>query len=228
MGERIERLRRACSNDPGFIPGGWIIDTESVAAALAEHDAEVAALRERAERAETRARNALAKTYADRDHLAAELARLHKLFDDAGQGEHNVLALVDHYQEQALDRDRLAAELEAVRGSGGVLAREECGNVARPIISAPDLPLEWVQAGARAQRARDVARVRAEVAKARAEQDDFQQGPHACIPGSLGALLERNAMLRGAEACLAALTATPILPRPSLPAPFAAPWRARR
>ena len=32
----------------------------------------------------------------------AEAARLRKLFDDAGQGEHNVLALVDHYQEPSI------------------------------------------------------------------------------------------------------------------------------
>ena len=42
----------------------------------------------------------------ERDSLKAQLAaaqaevtRFHKLFDDAGQGEHNVLALVDYYIE---------------------------------------------------------------------------------------------------------------------------------
>lgn len=41
----------------------------------------------------------------------AEVARLRKLFDDAGQGEHNVLALIDHYQRDAMvefDRRREA------------------------------------------------------------------------------------------------------------------------
>jgi hypothetical protein len=44
--------------------------------------------------------------------LAAEVRRLRKLFDDAGQGEHNVLALVDHYQWLALEA---AARIRAAR-----------------------------------------------------------------------------------------------------------------
>lgn len=51
-----------------------------------------------------------------RDALAAEVARLRKLFDDAGQGEHDVLALVDHYQAEAIEAwgevDRLREALE--------------------------------------------------------------------------------------------------------------------
>lgn len=42
----------------------------------------------------------------------AEAARLRKLFDDAGQGEHNVLALVDHYQRASMGADE---RLRAVR-----------------------------------------------------------------------------------------------------------------
>lgn len=38
--------------------------------------------------------------------------RLRKLFDDAGQGEHNVLALIDHYQRNSMDADE---RLRAVR-----------------------------------------------------------------------------------------------------------------
>jgi hypothetical protein len=41
-----------------------------------------------------------------------EADRLRKLFDDAGQGEHNVLALVDHYQRNSMDADE---RLRAVR-----------------------------------------------------------------------------------------------------------------
>jgi hypothetical protein len=41
---------------------------------------------------------------AERDSARAEVARLQKLFDDAGEGEHNVLALLDHY----MDREHLA------------------------------------------------------------------------------------------------------------------------
>ena len=38
----------------------------------------------------------------ERDAARAECERLRKLFDDAGAGEHNVLALIDHYQDEAL------------------------------------------------------------------------------------------------------------------------------
>lgn len=43
---------------------------------------------------------------------AREAARLRKIFDDAGQGEHNVLALIDHYQRNSMDADE---RLRAVR-----------------------------------------------------------------------------------------------------------------
>ena len=35
----------------------------------------------------------------------AEADRLRRLFDDAGQGEHNVLALIDHYQRNSMEAD---------------------------------------------------------------------------------------------------------------------------
>jgi hypothetical protein len=38
--------------------------------------------------------------------LTADRDRLQKLFDDAGQGEHNVLALVDHYQDATIEETR--------------------------------------------------------------------------------------------------------------------------
>ena len=43
---------------------------------------------------------------------ATEIDRLRKLFDDAGQREHNVLALVDHYQRASMEADE---RLRAVR-----------------------------------------------------------------------------------------------------------------
>lgn len=50
--------------------------------------------------------------------LTSELAearverdRLRKLFDDAGQGEHNVLALIDHYQDVELAATNAANEM---------------------------------------------------------------------------------------------------------------------
>ena len=42
----------------------------------------------------------------------AEADRLRKLFDDAGQGEYDVLALIDHYQRNSMDADE---RLRAVR-----------------------------------------------------------------------------------------------------------------
>lgn len=62
--------------------------------------------------------------------LRAEVERLRKIFDDAGQGEHNVLALVEHYQQQAMDADeklwavrvRLASYLEHQAASADPLA----------------------------------------------------------------------------------------------------------
>lgn len=41
--------------------------------------------------------------------LLDEVERLRAIFDDAGQGEHNVLALVEHYQECAAESDERAA-----------------------------------------------------------------------------------------------------------------------
>ena len=47
--------------------------------------------------------DALRRELAD---AKAEVERLRKLFDDAGQGEHNVLALVDHYIAEAEKAER--------------------------------------------------------------------------------------------------------------------------
>lgn len=49
----------------------------------------------------------------------SEADRLRKLFDDAGQGEHNVLALVDHYQRNSMDADeRLRAVRKLIEENG--------------------------------------------------------------------------------------------------------------
>lgn len=46
------------------------------------------------------------------EYWRGEALRLRKLFDDAGQGEYNVLALVDHYQAQCLKcEERMRAML---------------------------------------------------------------------------------------------------------------------
>lgn len=61
------------------------------------------------------AREQLAAATSLEDHaraLNAEVRRLRKLFDDAGQGEHNVLALVDHYQDASIEADRNVRDLD--------------------------------------------------------------------------------------------------------------------
>ena len=50
----------------------------------------------------------------------SEANRLRKLFDDAGQGEHNVLALIDHYQRNSMESD------ERIRAVCKLLERNGC------------------------------------------------------------------------------------------------------
>ena len=50
----------------------------------------------------------------------SEANRLRKLFDDAGQGEHNVLALIDHYQRNSMESD------ERIRVVRGLLEENGC------------------------------------------------------------------------------------------------------
>lgn len=45
--------------------------------------------------------------------LRARVAELEKLFDDAGQGNYNVLALIDHYQSAAMAESERRREAEA-------------------------------------------------------------------------------------------------------------------
>jgi hypothetical protein len=57
--------------------------------------------------------------------LGAEVRRLRMLFDEAGQGEHNVLALVEHYQGLALEAaDRIRAARTVLQENG---CECECG-----------------------------------------------------------------------------------------------------
>lgn len=48
-----------------------------------------------------------------------ERARLRKLFDDAGQGEHNILALVDHYQRESMEADERLRTVRALLEKNG-------------------------------------------------------------------------------------------------------------
>lgn len=77
-----------CSARKLHVDSGFDIDASDVAGVLAEREAAL--------------RVELQETTAERD-------RLRKLFDDAGQGEHNVLALVEHWQQQALAGDAACA-----------------------------------------------------------------------------------------------------------------------
>lgn len=56
----------------------------------------------------------------------AESDRLRKLFDDAGQGEHNILALIDHYQDEEHREYRLRIAAEEVAGRALVEGLKEC------------------------------------------------------------------------------------------------------
>jgi len=56
----------------------------------------------------------------------AESNRLRKLFDDAGQGEHNILALIDHYQDEEHREYRLRIAAEEVAGHALVEGLAEC------------------------------------------------------------------------------------------------------
>lgn len=56
----------------------------------------------------------LATEASDREAaLAAEVARLKAIFDDAGQGEANVLGLIDHYQDRILELEKRVEDLSA-------------------------------------------------------------------------------------------------------------------
>ena len=49
----------------------------------------------------------------------AEADRLRKLFDDAGQGEHNMLALVEHYQSEMMKAQEQVSGIAAILGDAG-------------------------------------------------------------------------------------------------------------
>ncbi len=67
------------------------------------------------------------------DEARSEADRLRKLFDDAGQGEHNVLALVDHYQRTAMEADeRLLAARKVVEAARRArISERDCEEVRR-------------------------------------------------------------------------------------------------
>lgn len=68
-----------------------------------------------------------------------ERDRLRKLFDDAGQGEHNVLALVDHYQAAAMDAE---AKLAGARKAASIL-RVELARIEKLLHFGGFRPKPW-------------------------------------------------------------------------------------
>jgi hypothetical protein len=68
---------------------------------------------------------ALFEAHEEAVRQADERDRLRKLFADAGQGEHNVLALIDHYQREAI-----AAQAEVARLRLWLVAFAECAEAA--------------------------------------------------------------------------------------------------
>lgn len=66
--------------------------------------------------------------------LQAEMERLRKIFDDAGHGEHNVLALVDHYQDEVI---KATAEVERCRELIIALVENACEVDAIPLDAVP-------------------------------------------------------------------------------------------
>lgn len=81
--------------------------------------------------------------------LRTENERLHKLFDDAGQGEYNVLALVEHWQGEAI---RAQAENDRLR------------KVPEQLISMVEARAEWAQGIAQRNPSSPWQEVRQEVA----------------------------------------------------------------
>jgi hypothetical protein len=139
---------------------------------------------------------------------AALVARADGLAADLGHA-------VARAEKVTADRDRLAAELAAVRGSGGVLTREECAAMLRRAYHASEVDGAYVDAavrGARAQRARDVAVVRAVVERLKRERDAValeraQWTPSERPLSGVDADLDcADAALDAATDCLAALT----------------------
>jgi len=87
---------------------------------------------------------------------AAEVRRIRELFEDAGKGEHNVLALIDHYQGAAFKaeakHDRMLTGLDKLHGqllegiaplrllglSESASAFEQCAESLRELLRGED------------------------------------------------------------------------------------------
>jgi hypothetical protein len=94
------------------------IVSERITAEQVQSDVESYALRASPDGRRRVIREALDKARREGgEDAAAEVARLRKLFDDAGEGTYDVLALVDHYQADAMRMFAEVARLRSVLGS---------------------------------------------------------------------------------------------------------------
>lgn len=75
------------------------------------------------------------------ERIRAEVDRLRKLFDDAGQGEHNVLALVEHYQAEMIK-----AQAEAEDATAAFNIQTERIDAARAVLRQKNPTIEEVRA----------------------------------------------------------------------------------
>lgn len=99
--------------------------------------------------------------------LLDEVGRLRRIFDDAGQGEHNVLALIEHYQQMTIEADERAmlAYPKALQAAAAVVTSTEI-----PVSVLDDAPevRRWVD---------DVADAIMDLSQEQIEAVDMAQRP---------------------------------------------------
>lgn len=119
----------------------------------------------------------ISRLQRERDHLQVEVARLRKIFDDAGNGEHNVLALVEHYQREAM---------EASTGLEDVIDQRDAFHARiDEIADALGDETEWSNLNDRGARALELAaELLAEVRRFRMQANPHPSGCHTEAPGS--------------------------------------------
>lgn len=128
LAANASRLLKSLAPAP-TVPDGWLrAQADRIAEAVPRLVAEVRRLNQLV----------LMSTLDDVEHdrvserlaaAEAERDRLRKLFDDAGQGEYNVLALIDHYQAETIAEEERRRTAEAERLT---LARARLGLVYTP------------------------------------------------------------------------------------------------
>jgi hypothetical protein len=86
-----------------------------------------------------------------------ERDRLRKLFDDAGQGEHDVLALIDHYQRISMDAEERLRAVSSAPVPAAEVSREEAERLWRAWESADGAATMFADARDAVDRIRDAA-----------------------------------------------------------------------